>query len=93
MKPTSKIKACSLISPPAKIIRPESFYVVWGTTTANLRNYEEMNPPRIFMRTIVHEICAYYIPQNISLYRVGELYLTNLPQNFSWYAPVEKTIH
>ena len=33
-------------------------------------------------------------PQNISRYRVGELYLINLPQNFSRHAPVtKKTIH
>ena len=30
-------------------------------------------------------------PQNISRYRVGELYLINLPQNFSRHAPNKKT--
>ena len=29
-------------------------------------------------------------PQNISWYRLGETYLINSPQNFSWHAPVTR---
>ena len=38
--------------------------------------------------TSVHAIYTYYIPPDISRYRVGELYLMNLPQIFSRHALV-----
>ena len=35
----------------------------------------------------------HFFPQNISRYRVGELYLINSPQNFSRHAPVAKKLY